>query len=986
MDGRFARPTGDFQQNQQRPPPPPPPGGWYSGPQFQYQQPSPNFPPTNPNWGDHQSSYPSPHFPPPPYPAPHHHYPPPPPPHHLNPNPNPHLPPPPPQQQQQQPYPHPNQSWDNPNWPRHQGWEHPGRNIPHNEEDWAARARAWAAAKDAMENQYTHSQFTPVDRREEHVYHDHYQQPVDSRFTDIQHSSLPPLSHQQLPISVANPHRPPLNHLQESTSFSSGESSFYASDGTTSYTARDGAFAVDTNSIPPHGNVVTSSSVYQQEVPSSYSSIPGSEESGNQNEQLRMPLPLPISSHQEGQHHSHPPTLPAIGRPISVDQRPHFDHGDLSTEPINIASDQSLDFGHGSVHNDPHQVMKYTHPDHAAPVGGPDHFAAANSVNAWTPATAQGVVFPSIPPVPSVPQFDPSFITPSLPGHPAPIFGRVPGPSFRPTIPPVGAPFGLGTGTALHPTTPFSDTNGIFNLSERPKKASVPNWLREEIIKNRAIVSSSSAPDHLVEYSSHSIGDESVDKSFRKADHADSKSIDSNKSTEDEDDDEDDVEAARSAAINQEIKRILTEVLLKVTDELFEEIATKVVSEDDLMVQVDDSSLAANNKSSSSPPAIPTPKASAKVLIPVKAKDAEVAAAADKSSSSSPGDVLGLANYASDDDDNEVQSSNLLSTRQNSASDDQRLSSDMISEHILKTVKKGNSRAEIQEPIGTGMDGDDNSTGPSGAMENHHAMDSSVPNMTVKASPRLDNELDSYSAGASAAFGDRNSDDQVSFEGEKSDTKPQAASGGVIIEKPITNDPRGREGRNISEKKDGHKGKKSPIHRDLIKVGDGVKAKADQRHCDSVDSRRGADREVRKEKTDERNSVKEKMKDQDAKPAEKSKESDSRSHVGIKDGRKEIEKLRRVDGKEDSSNKKRERERDDKGDLSRHRGIRDSSRYKRQHSSSVSRGRNSRDSDSSDEVSENSRKKRVQSGRRSLSPSPIRSRRRRRSRSRSRRA
>uniref|UniRef100_A0A453K020 Uncharacterized protein n=1 Tax=Aegilops tauschii subsp. strangulata TaxID=200361 RepID=A0A453K020_AEGTS len=38
---------------------------------------------------------------------------------------------------------------------------------------------------------------------------------------------------------------------------------------------------------------------------------------------------------------------------------------------------------------------------------------------------------------------------------------------------------------------------------------------------------------------------------------------------------QDEVEAARMAAINKEIKRVLTEVLLKVTDDHFNEIATK---------------------------------------------------------------------------------------------------------------------------------------------------------------------------------------------------------------------------------------------------------------------------------------------------------------------------------------------------------------------------------------------------------------------------
>lgn len=50
---------------------------------------------------------------------------------------------------------------------------------------------------------------------------------------------------------------------------------------------------------------------------------------------------------------------------------------------------------------------------------------------------------------------------------------------------------------------------------------------------------------------------------------------------------QDDVELARTAAMNAEIKRLLTEVLLKVTDELFDEIATKVLDEDELNVEGD---------------------------------------------------------------------------------------------------------------------------------------------------------------------------------------------------------------------------------------------------------------------------------------------------------------------------------------------------------------------------------------------------------------
>jgi hypothetical protein len=74
---------------------------------------------------------------------------------------------------------------------------------------------------------------------------------------------------------------------------------------------------------------------------------------------------------------------------------------------------------------------------------------------------------------------------------------------------------------------------------------------------------------------------EDAEEPPKKADQTDSRSIGSAKSTEDDEDDEDEIAMARTAAINLEIKRVLTEVLLKVTDDLFDEIATKVMNEDD---------------------------------------------------------------------------------------------------------------------------------------------------------------------------------------------------------------------------------------------------------------------------------------------------------------------------------------------------------------------------------------------------------------------
>ena len=58
----------------------------------------------------------------------------------------------------------------------------------------------------------------------------------------------------------------------------------------------------------------------------------------------------------------------------------------------------------------------------------------------------------------------------SVSGHAAPPFGNFPGTSFQATISPVGVPYGLGAGNALHPTGGFADAYGVSNVSERPKK------------------------------------------------------------------------------------------------------------------------------------------------------------------------------------------------------------------------------------------------------------------------------------------------------------------------------------------------------------------------------------------------------------------------------------------------------------------------------------------------------------------------------------
>lgn len=66
-------------------------------------------------------------------------------------------------------------------------------------------------------------------------------------------------------------------------------------------------------------------------------------------------------------------------------------------------------------------------------------------------------------------------------------------------------------------------------------QAAVPNWLREEIIKKKSSIPSALSTQPAGN-SFDSIGSEDGDRSLRRADQSDSKSIDSTRSTEDEDD------------------------------------------------------------------------------------------------------------------------------------------------------------------------------------------------------------------------------------------------------------------------------------------------------------------------------------------------------------------------------------------------------------------------------------------------------------------
>ncbi|CAN6464433.1 unnamed protein product [Victoria cruziana] len=988
---------------EQHPSAPPPPQGPWNSPQFQYQPSHPLPPPPHhhylhhqqqqlpqppqPQWvppPDHpQMQFPHPHPPPPPgpshygigsYPPPPHHYPPPPsrPLHHP---------------QVTQMYGQPDQPWSNSSWPKNQ---YPDHNISHyNEQDWAARARAWAAAKSAMESQQS---FSSIGRKEEQSpgYHE-YHHTVALHGSDTQQSPVPATSHQPLPASLTD-HNRPFNQYQLPTSFVP-EPSTYAHDGHPPYTAKDGTFAADAKllSAAPEGSILSSSSVYQQELPSSYSSVPvaGNSEAGHGSGSHQSSSLPSVSS---GSELYSQPAQP-IAAVLSSTQSPSYIYGSESAMPVKDVSDQPLDYEHPSAfHKHEHQQQHHISYAHSAPsglVGGSDQVLPAASLHSWTSPVAAGVAFPTVSPVPPGPQLENSFVPHALPVHAVPVIGGVSGSNFRPTIPPMNAPFGVSAGAPLQLPPAFpTDMNGTFSISERPKKASVPSWLREEIMKKKAAVMSSSIQDQSLDIPSHTSDVDGAEKVFKKVDQEDSKSLDSAKSTE-EDDDEDDVEAERSALLNLEIKRILTEVLLKVTDELFDEIATKVMEEDDVVVEVPGSVVPGSNTLPSSTPGSSTPKTSGRVLVPAKHNDTNEAETDKRSSSSSPGgNVLGLVNYASDDD--EVDSSGPRNRqRKGIANGEDIVKADLADSHDqIEVSNDGLSASDTQcnaatfKVVSRGTSGDKGvgditkiSSGFSSSIMKSE--DENVPT-SVEHSGARGGQFDAANKGKT---------DEVAVSASllKAKAAGQSCTGPSDREKASIDeaDKVGRKKLTDSEY-DTRKG--TSISRQDQKELETDKIKRGQRESSSSAAKMHDNKNVHKEKAEERNKV-DKLKDTGAKPVGKSLDSDSGKsfkHFSSKDDDKLVDRSRGTNVKVDST-RKRTRPTEEKEDTSRHREKKDS--HKKHHSLSNSgRGRSSRADSSSSERSgasygSSDDTRRMRTSKRSPSPPRSRSRKRQVSRS-----
>ena len=369
-----------------------------------------------------------------------------------------------------------------------------------------------------------------------------------------------------------------------------------------------------------------------------------------------------------------------------------------------------------------------------------------------------------------------------------------------------------------------------------------------------------------------------------------------------------------------------------------------------------------NHKASASPPSATVPKASAKVLVPIKEK-VENEDTSENSNSSSPGDVLGLGNYGSDadDGDNEIESSSVPTPARDAAyqsgikkplSDRHDLPVNGIAqldEHDRSETNLMNNQVKtISLPSRSSNDAatdllhDDKVT-----KESNHSHSSKVVTEDLK-----DNGLNSI---------ERSLDRFNGFSSKDSSgvSRSELPGKNISVEK-ATDDLSGRESRKKSEKND--RPDRSTSEKDFVKEVHSSKTRIDEKGNEN--QIRKDERNQKREKTDYGSAAKERVKEHSLRHGEKAKESDSRkrsSHVDVKDDKKEAEKSHRGSATDDTS-RKREHAKDKGEHKSRQKDASNNDRHRRRRSSSVSsRGRTKKDrinhaDDSSGEGSDGSKR------------------------------
>ncbi|KAH7439171.1 hypothetical protein KP509_04G048500 [Ceratopteris richardii] len=563
--------------------------------------------------------------------------------------------------QQDQVWQQANSSWG------YQPWPQPAQSSSLSQEEvWAAKARAWAASKAVQDEprptapqSHQDYMFQPQEQHS-HVSQQHTLQPPGQETINVpsyQNSAInqgqsAPLGAPSEPsqsLGYSHPTQAMTSSIKPETGLENFEQKVdqtgaqHAND---SHTIFRGSQIHDVATSYGVDTAVTGPNSIDRLDPVS-ESLPKSLSTTSFSQQATHLLPQSQASPLISQPH-----LPYSDKLSAAAYEPQQQMSSAYIQPsVAVPPQQPLTSGPPQVH---HQVQKLPLPAHhqtpaSLEIEG-EFGLSPGSLQNWAPVA--GMPFPPAMGA-GTSQFDPLH-TP----HQAPVPWRPDGQGLQGLGFPSSAPFVVGTGPGVVPGTgpPVRPLYAPDGFIERPKKAAVPSWLREELLKKKAAGLSGNASGMISSDESNRVnGGEPANPSLgQRAGVSDKlRSSSPGMSEDEEEDQEEEIEAARTAAINQEIKRLLTEVLLKVTGDLFKEIAQEVLDEDtdDVLQGMPDERSRANRLASPSSPHVAP--SSGRVLVATGKHLGTDDSSKDKGSSDSgeaAGDVLGLGSYASDDE------------------------------------------------------------------------------------------------------------------------------------------------------------------------------------------------------------------------------------------------------------------------------------------------------------------------------------------------
>lgn len=351
-----------------------------------------------------------------------------------------------------------------------------------------------------------------------------------------------------------------------------------------------------------------------------------------------------------------------------------------------------------------------------------------------------------------------------------------------------------------------------------------------------------------------------------------------------------------------------------------------------------------NHQTVPSTPSILTPKASAKVLIPIKTKETNYEDASEKSTSGAPGDILGLASYDSDEEDEDIQSSGKLNSKESSLH--QQSSSSKLFEGNNPVTQNGVSRGETEEQRNLRAKLETDAARESLVSS---TLDHSVGNTEFNDN-RVTTDLTSGDGRRSSERPSGTAEDQLQHGSdfhkinnsltEKDAERNIRPDGNLDTRRFSDDDSQVQSTGNRYEKNDRLENKRSSVkkvHRDSESSKERLDKKGDEEHGKHARSERTDYHDISKDKGREKGRTDEKLRNTESRKRPPSSDDG-------KEGTTETQRDRRTSGRKDNDEKRHDRTGEEKKDRSRHKSGNESSRHKRHRSSSVDvRGRESKD-------------------------------------------